>query len=136
MEINIGSMAGVGLNLPDGEYHCIVDDVEYNPENVEKNTDAFITVWLKVKNHKDSKINERLIMKNFSLKEKALGFLKNFLLIAGFPQELLDKEGFNFDTDTLIGKEFIVSYKNVTGNKYPEVEILSVVKQSKQSKIK
>jgi hypothetical protein len=132
MEINVGSMAGVGLNLPNGEYIAVVDEVEFNPAN--EKTDDYITVWLKVINNKNDKLNGKLIMKNFSLSEKAKGFLKNFLQIAGFPQELLDKEGFSFDTDTLVGKEFIVTYKINDGAKYPAVEIVGKVKSNKQQK--
>jgi hypothetical protein len=135
MEISIGSMAGVGLNLPNGEYVCTVDEVEFVP--AKDNTMDYVTVWLKVINNKDNKLNGKLIMKNFSLSTKALGFFKNFLLICGFPQELLDKEGFNFDTDTILGKEFIVSYEVNEGNKYPVVEIIGKPKTSgKQQKIK
>lgn len=126
------NLLGVNLTLPNGKYKMIIDDIDMTDGNQFENSYPYVTIWLKVKDNKDTKLNNKLVMKNFSFSIKALGFWRAFLTLCGYADSVLDNPDFELDTDKLKGMEFFVNYDLQPEEKYPKVEIMEKIKSKNQ----
>ena len=127
-------LKGVGSSLPEGTYTAKIVDVEIN-DMVDEGKSPYDTYKIEVTKATDKKLIGRTALKNFSRSDAALWAYRRFLKICGFSEKEMDAEDFAFDTDSLIGQEFIVEITDNGGN-YPVIEFVSKIKQTKQDKIK
>jgi hypothetical protein len=127
------NMVGAGLTVPVGRYTVKLTEIEEMPsQDVEKF--PYLQSTLEIFGHKNKNLNGRTLIKIFSFSPKALFALRQFLTVNGFNQEQMDNPDFEFDTDSLIGKEYTVDVE-INDAGYNSINFIGIVKKAKQSNI-
>jgi hypothetical protein len=127
----------IPVSLPFGKYTAVYTETNENaPDAIDKF--PFLSMNFKViSNDINPKYNGRIISKVFSYNPDALFALRNFLhKVCGISLDLLNKDGFIFDTDLLNGRVFVIEIKeNPKSADYPIVNILEMLPKQEQKKL-
>lgn len=127
------NLVGTGLTIAAGRYNVeLTEFEEMPPVAVEKY--PYMQGTLKIFGNKNKNLNGRTLLKVFSYSPNALFALRQFLSVNGFTQDVLDNPEFEFDTEPLIGKQYVVDVE-INDAGYNSIAFVSLIKKTTQKTV-